>query len=48
LAFKGGGSMTIPRSVVPGLERASAVKIHSGSILGASSADILSWEYLAW
>jgi hypothetical protein len=44
LAFKGGGSMTIPRTVVPGLERASASKL--GSVVVSPAGDALSWPSL--
>jgi Protein of unknown function (DUF2442) len=44
LAFKGGGSMTIPRTVVPGLERASAAKL--GAVVVSPAGDALSWPSL--
>lgn len=44
LAFKGGGSMTIPRTVVPGLERASASKL--GAVFVSPAGDALSWPSL--
>jgi hypothetical protein len=44
LAFKGGGSMTIPRAVVPGLERASASKL--GAVVVSPAGDALSWPSL--
>ena len=44
LAFKGGGSMTIPRTVVPGLERASASKLDAGGV--SPAGDSLSWPSL--
>ena len=44
LAFKGGGSMTIPRTVVPGLERASASKLDA--VVVSPAGDSLSWPSL--
>ena len=44
LAFKGGGSMTIPRTVVRGLERASASKL--GAVVVSPAGDALSWPSL--
>ena len=44
LAFKGGGSMTIPRTVVPGLERASASKLDA--VVVSPACDSLSWPSL--
>jgi hypothetical protein len=44
LAFKGGGSMTIPRTVVPGLERALAAKL--GAVVVSPAGDALSWPSL--
>jgi hypothetical protein len=44
LAFKGGGSMTIPRGVVPGLERTSASKL--GAVVVSPAGDALSWPSL--
>ena len=44
LAFKGGGSMTIPRTVVPGLERASASKLDA--VVVSPGGDSLSWPSL--
>jgi hypothetical protein len=44
LEFAGGSSMTIPRNVVPELERASASKIES--IVVSSAGDALSWPSL--
>jgi hypothetical protein len=44
LAFKGGGSMSIPRAIVPGLERASASKLQSVRV--SPAGDALSWPSL--
>ena len=44
LAFKGGGSMTIPRTVVPGLESASASKLDA--VVVSPAGDSLSWPSL--
>ena len=44
LMFRGGGSMLIPRRVVPGLERAPASRIKSISI--SPAGDALSWPAL--
>ena len=44
LKFGGGGSMAIPRKVVPGLQRASVSKI--GSIVVSPAGDALSWPSL--
>src|SRR5205809_2011315 len=44
LAFKGGGSMSIPRAVVPGLERASASKLEAVRV--SPAGDALSWPSL--
>jgi hypothetical protein len=44
LKFGGGGSMAIPRRIVPGLERASASKM--GSIVVSPAGDALSWPSL--
>jgi hypothetical protein len=44
LKFGGGGSMAIPRKMVPGLERAPASKIES--ILVSPAGDALSWPSL--
>lgn len=44
LAFKGGGSMTIPRTVVPGLGRVSASKL--GAVVVSPAGDALSWPSL--
>jgi hypothetical protein len=44
LVFKGGGSMIIPRPVVPGLERASASKL--GAVVVSPAGDALSWPSL--
>ena len=44
LKFAGGSSMTIPRNVVPELERASASKIES--IVVSPAGDALSWPSL--
>lgn len=44
LAFEGGGSMTIPRTVVPGLERASASKLDA--VVVSPAGDALSWPSL--
>lgn len=44
LAFNGGGSMTIPRTVVPGLERASASKLDA--VVVSPAGDSLSWPSL--
>lgn len=44
LTFGGGGSMAIPRKIVPGLERADASKIQS--IVVSPAGDALSWPSL--
>jgi len=44
LAFRGGGSMSIPRRMVPGLERASESTIES--IVVSPAGDALSWPSL--
>jgi len=44
LRFSGGGSMSIPRRIVPGLERASAAKMES--IVVSPAGDALSWPSL--
>src|SRR2546430_12615405 len=44
LSFSGGGSMSIPRAIVPGLERASASKLES--VLVSPAGDALSWPSL--
>jgi Protein of unknown function (DUF2442) len=44
LKFSGGGSMSIPRRIVPGLERASALKMES--IVLSPAGDALSWPSL--
>jgi hypothetical protein len=44
LGFKGGGTMSIPRGMVPGLERASESKIQS--IVVSPAGDALSWPSL--
>ena len=44
LKFGGGGSMAIPRKVVPGLQRASVSKM--GSIVVSPAGDALSWPAL--
>jgi hypothetical protein len=44
LTFSGGGSMTIPRKIVPGLERASVSKL--ASLLVSPAGDALSWPAL--
>jgi hypothetical protein len=44
LKFGGGGSMTIPRRIVPGLERAARSKIES--IVVSPAGDALSWPAL--
>ena len=44
LKFGGGGSMSIPRRVVPGLERAAESKIES--IVVSPAGDALSWPSL--
>jgi len=44
LAFKGGGSMSIPRALVPGLERASASKLEP--VVVSPAGDALSWRSL--
>src|SRR5436305_740806 len=44
LAFNGGGSMSIPRAMVPGLERAAASKL--GSVVVSPAGDALSWPSL--
>ena len=43
LAFRGGGSMSIPRTMVPGLERASASKLESVRL--SPAGDALSWAF---
>lgn len=44
LMFQSGGSMTIPRRIVPGLERASALTLASIEI--SPAGDALSWRSL--
>jgi hypothetical protein len=44
LKFSGGGSMSIPRRIVPGLERATGSKIES--IVVSPAGDALSWPAL--
>src|SRR5882672_2911164 len=44
LKFGGGGSMAIPRRIIPGLERASASKMES--IVVSPAGDALSWPAL--
>ena len=44
LAFKGGGSMSIPRAIVPGLERASASSLEA--VVVSPAGDALSWPAL--
>ncbi len=44
LKFGGGGSMAIPRTAVPGLQRASASKL--ASVVVSPSGDALSWPSL--
>ena len=44
LTFRGGGSMTIPRHVIPGLERAPASALRSISV--SPAGDALSWRSL--
>jgi hypothetical protein len=44
LKFGGGGSMSIPRRIIPGLERASASKMES--IVVSPAGDALSWPSL--
>jgi len=44
LAFRGGGSMSIPRAIVPGLERASASKLEG--IFVSPAGKSLSWPSL--
>jgi hypothetical protein len=44
LRFGGGGSMSIPRKLVPGLERATETKIES--IVVSPAGDALSWPSL--
>ena len=44
LTFGGGGSMAIPRKIIPGLERASASKMES--IVVSPAGDALSWPAL--
>ena len=44
LKFGGGGSMAIPRRIIPGLERASAPKMES--IVVSPAGDALSWPSL--
>ena len=44
LRFSGGGSMSIPRRIVPGLERASQSKVET--IVVSPAGDALSWPSL--
>ncbi|MBI4264062.1 MAG: DUF2442 domain-containing protein [Acidobacteria bacterium] len=44
LAFRGGGSMTIPRRMIPGLDRAPASEL--GSVSVSPAGDALSWRSL--
>jgi Protein of unknown function (DUF2442) len=44
LRFTGGGSMSIPRAIVPGLERASASKLES--VVVSPAGDALLWRSL--
>ena len=44
LKFAGGGSMTIPRKAVPGLERATAATMESIEV--SPAGDALSWPSL--
>jgi hypothetical protein len=44
LTFGGGGSMAIPRKIVPGLERASLSKLES--VVVSPAGDALSWPSL--
>jgi len=44
LKFGGGGSMAIPRKIIPGLERATASQMES--IIVSPSGDALSWPSL--
>ena len=44
LRFSGGGSMSVPRKFVPGLERASEAKMES--IVVSPAGDALSWPLL--
>jgi hypothetical protein len=44
LKFGGGGSMAIPRRIIPGLERASASKMEA--IVVSPAGDALSWPSL--
>jgi hypothetical protein len=44
LKFSGGGSMSIPRTIVPGLERASESKVEM--IVVSPAGDALSWPSL--
>jgi Protein of unknown function (DUF2442) len=44
LVFKGGGSMSVPRAIVPGLERASASKLEP--VVLSPAGDALSWPSL--
>jgi Protein of unknown function (DUF2442) len=44
LAFKRGGSLSIPRALVPGLERASASKLEAVRV--SPAGDVLSWPSL--
>jgi len=44
LRFGGGGSMSIPRAIVPGLERASASELES--VVVSPAGDALSWPSL--
>ena len=42
LRFRGGGSMSIPRAIVPGLERASASKLEPVVLSPTGGASVLS------
>ena len=44
LRFRGGGSMSIPHAIVPGLERASASKLKPVEL--SAAGDALSWPSL--
>jgi hypothetical protein len=44
LTFKGGGSMSIPRAMVPGLERASGSQLEG--VVVSRAGDALSWPSL--
>src|SRR5438093_13642154 len=44
LRFRGGGSMSIPRAIVAGLERASASKLEP--VVVSPACDALSWPSL--